>query len=478
MSMNNSIYREEKYGAPTWASNENIMYMLNTINDPICKKCPSHSDTITNETDNNNNTEDGANGGAFNLDLELTQDCNYACKYCIERGYFEPKFMHPHIVEEVIKKASFLLSKKSNNYCNAISFGYWGGEPTLNNDAITRITRYFMKNDRVSFNVFTNSRLLSNYYDLIEETNKERQGRFNVQISYDGFDIHDLNRIDRDGKHTGNEVRNNIITLAKKNYSFHIKSTLTFKDLSKMYDSYMDICDLSDECRGYSNNHFIDYTPTIDYSTLSYNKLDNAKVVVLLTIFEEQLIKIANNEYKRYKLGLPGIFSWFDGFSNIESNYARGRSKCCAGYRYKCVNYDGNILVCHGCLFSPHKKDHYLGHIFNDNKTFLKHLINSDKFFNAINRGNSYIPEPTECKGCDATICYCCNAIKYEISNKKEYIRRWWDSSNQPFLCRFYKMASNVLAALKLKLAINNHLQEDMAIMPAPISMDDCNVNN
>ena len=180
--MNNSIYREEKYGAPTWASNENIMYMLNTVNDPICKKCPSHSDTITNETDNNNNTEDGANGGAFNLDLELTQDCNYACKYCIERGYFEPKFMHPHIVEEVIKKAAFLLSKKSNNYCNAISFGYWGGEPTLNNDAITRITRYFMKDDRVSFNVFTNSRLLSNYYDLIEETKQKRTITFILSL--------------------------------------------------------------------------------------------------------------------------------------------------------------------------------------------------------------------------------------------------------------------------------------------------------
>lgn len=434
-----------------WCQHTQSLDILSSIDMPMQERCPSHCNIID---ENSNINDSGSYGGPFNLDLELTQDCNYACKYCIERGYFEPKWMHPHIVEEVIRKASFLLSSRSNNYCDSISFGYWGGEPTLNSDAINRITRYFLKDNRVTFNIFTNSRLLSDYYDLIEEVNRDSVSRFNIQVSYDGLDIHNTNRMDRAGKTTGEEVRNNIIELAKKNYMFHIKSTLTFKDMHKMYDSYMDICDLSDECRSYGQNHWIDYTPTIDYSILTYNKLNDAAVDILLKIFEEQLIKIGNNEYKRYKLGLPTIFSWFGDLSEPSCTV---RKKCCAGYRYKCVNYDGDLLVCHGCLFSPHRKDHYLGHIFNKNKVFLKHLINSDNFFNAINKGDTYIPEPNECKGCDASICYCCNAIKYEISNKKEYIRRWWDSSNQPFLCRFYKMASNVLASLKLKVKIENY---------------------
>lgn len=454
MALNDMVYNTMdtiKRQVDDWCQHDQALHILNTIDMPMSQRCPSHSNIPIEE--DSNNTKSGV-GGSFNLDLELTQDCNYACKYCIERGYFEPKWMHPHIVEEVIRKASFLLSSKSNHYCDSIAFGYWGGEPTLNPHAIERITRYFMKDDRVSFNIFTNSKLLSNYYDLINEVNRIHNGRFNIQVSYDGLDIHNLNRVDREGKRTGDEVRNNIIELAKKNYTFHIKSTLTFKDMHKMYDSYMDVCDLSDTCRAYGNNHLIDYTPTIDYSVLTYNKLNDTSVDMLLSIFEEQLVKIANNEYRRYKLDLPSIFSWF---GNLHGGYVKGRSKCCAGFRYKCVNYDGNILVCHGCLFSPHKQDHYLGHIFNKNQVFLRHLINSDNFFNAINRGDTYIPEPDECKACDATICYCCNAIKYEISHKKEYIRRWWDSSNQPFLCRFYKMASNVLAALKLKCKIDDY---------------------
>ena len=384
------------------------------------------------------------------LDLELTQDCNFQCKYCIERGYFKPNHMQEHIMEEVIKKSDYILNK--TDYANNITFGLWGGEPTLNRKNIELLCNHYMNDNRVSFHLFTNSILLESYYDLIHKVNEIIPLKFITQISYDGYAIHNSNRVDRCGRVTGTIVRANILKAAKNNIPFNLKSTIPYRDLDKVYESYLDICDIADECNQYNTWNDIQYAPTLDYSLITYNTLNDKNIEEYLKIFEDQLLKIAEHEYERYKNGKSLVFTWFDAFN--KPGRLR-RATCAAGDHYKCINYSGTVLTCHGCMFSPNSDKHFITHAFEDDKTFVKKLRVHDNVYCTLYKNDRDSVEPYECINCDASICYVCNSLKYELSNKDCYIHKWWDSTSQPYLCRFYKVASNIYAALKLKYDIH-----------------------
>ena len=399
-----------------------------------------------------------SNNQSFGFDLGLTEDCNFACKYCIERGYFTPHQMEEEVYTRVVEKAKYILY--NTNYSKDIKFGLWGGEPTLNAPAIEYIVNEFYGNRNISYGLFTNGKILDWYYDMIHNICDSGQ-RFQIQISYDGLPIHNANRIDRcNGNTTGEMVRARILETIKEKLPMHLKSTITYNDFDKIYDSYMDICELESEAlsidpnyRGYAS---ISYAPTIDYSMISYNKLNDENMKEYLQIFEEQLLKIAKNEYKRYKNNQRIIFNWFERSKN--SNLT-DKIKCSAGNRYKAINYNGDVLACHGCVFLESMNDHYICSVFDNNKDFVDRLYSSDKRYNVHTDNYSRLAE--ECNKCDACICLVCNCIKYQMSKKQNYIDRWWDTANQPRLCEFYKLASNIIKALIIKCNLSSISNND-----------------
>lgn len=394
-----------------------------------------------------NDNDQYNNRKIFALDINLTQDCNFACKYCMERGYFKPNKLESKVYKELCNKIDYLLSDKSD-YCNHICIGLWGGEPTLNREAIEYIFKHNIEyKDNIDYKLFTNSVLIDEYLELFNLL-KDNNQSIEIQVSYDGLPIHNLNRIDRNHKQTGKLVRDNIIKLTKLGLSFHLKSTITFKDMSHIYDSYKDICELSDECNEINHSCILTYAPTIDYSLMTYNTLNDDNVKEYLKVFEEQLLLIAKDEYERVvNLSKPSILHWFRDFTNIDD---RSRAFCGAGNRFKCMDIDGNIYACHGCLFSKNLKEHYHCSIFDSNKDFENLLKSTDSIYNVYI--NKYVNnEPIECQQCDSLVCTSCNSVNYELSNKKSYIDRWWDNNTQPYLCKFYKLVSNILRALNLK---------------------------
>ena len=266
-------------------------------------------------------SEDRRNLRSIGIDLEVTKDCNFACKYCIERTYFANKDMSLDVASKALEKINFLNDLVDSNKIynpiyrvpndikfNEINISYWGGEPTMNPEVINFLTTSLMDNKRVTFVIFTNSKRLSEYYDLINKTNShfDNSNRFRVQISYDGLPIHNANRIDTKGNMTGHLVRKNIQEMMDTDINFHLKSTIAFDDFDKIYDSYMDICELSDECLSKRINiPPLAYTPTIDYSPISYKKLTGDILEEKKAIFKDQMIKIAQNELERLKQNKP-----------------------------------------------------------------------------------------------------------------------------------------------------------------------------
>lgn len=157
------------------------------------------------------------------LTLIVTEDCNLECKYCIYSGIYK--------YERVRNKKSmpFLVARKSIDYfmtehfsrirrINPIvrpSIGFYGGEPLLEFDLITKIRKYCSDkypNLDIIWNLTTNGTLLSG-----EVTRFLVENDFLVSISLDGpEEEHDRNRVYKGGKGSFAEVLEGVIRLKEE----------------------------------------------------------------------------------------------------------------------------------------------------------------------------------------------------------------------------------------------------------------------
>jgi sulfatase maturation enzyme AslB (radical SAM superfamily) len=183
----------------------------------------------------------------FHVDITLTDDCNFSCKYCFERGCFNTHKFND--LDLFTKRMDELLSSSffNNNY-KILNIGFWGGEPTLNPDLLKLIVDKYWSDDKVKFFLFSNGYEIDSVLDLmIAHKDKILLGghpKFCTQISYDGMPVHDINRPLRGGKLTSSVVRNNILRLNELKIPSTIKSTITPETFKYLFLAYKDILDI------------------------------------------------------------------------------------------------------------------------------------------------------------------------------------------------------------------------------------------
>ena len=96
------------------------------------------------------------------ITLQLTQQCNFRCKYCL---YSETTNVHQRNHSE--KRMSFDLARRAVDFLwdhsidsPRVNIGFYGGEPLIEFDLLKRIVEYaevpFLKGKPLSFNVTTN----------------------------------------------------------------------------------------------------------------------------------------------------------------------------------------------------------------------------------------------------------------------------------------------------------------------------------
>lgn len=369
----------------------------------------------------------------YNIDVTLTDNCNFRCGYCFETDYFKKNYFKDY--DLLINKIKQLL--KSNFFkkkYNGIGIGFWGGEPTLHPEAIKTIVKEFENDDRLHFLIYSNGSNVDSVIDLLEQHKgtmvRNAHPKVTIQMSYDGMPVHDIFRKTRDGKITSSLVRNNILLLDKKNIPTCIKSTITPDTLKYLKETYLDLRDVYLSFTTSSKFKATSYFPTIDYYHLekyTHNDLEQYKKDL-----EEVLIKIAAEEAKALKKYNRIFFSWF----------TPNRAICNAGKDMCCVNWNSNIFKCHGSLYEDKSGDHFVCNLEDDN--FVEKLEECH-FFHQQN----FAFEPEECKKCNTTYCLRCNPVKYEKSKKTSYIEKWRDYTTQPSLCELYRIIGKVAKAFK-----------------------------
>ena len=368
----------------------------------------------------------------YHVDVTLTDDCNFACKYCFERGKFNTHKLKD--VDLFIKRMNELLDSSffKQNY-KLLNIGFWGGEPSLEPDMINTFVKEYWSDARVKFFLFSNGYDLDSILELIiahkENTLLGGHPKFCVQMSYDGIPIHDIDRTLRGGKLTSSVVRNNILKLDKLGVPITIKSTVTpptFKYLHSAYDDILDIWSQGVSKTIFRNSRFF---PTIDYHNLE--KYTESELDISKKELEDSLVQIAKKELNYFNKYNRFFFAWF----------GNNKALCSAGRDMVTVDWDGKVYKCHGCLYDSEKDEHLVTNL--DNNNFVEGLESSNAF-----HCSDFGFLPIECKDCNAPFCLKCNVVKFERSDKDQYLDKWRDYPVQKTLCDFYHINGNVWMAI------------------------------
>jgi uncharacterized protein len=183
--------------------------------------------------------------GLQELILEITQECNLRCKYCVYsesypsvRGY-TPKDMSKETALKAIDVYFSLLKEgRSYNPYREPRIGFYGGEPLLNFDLIKNCITHVIKNYK-DFNPYfvitTNSTLLTE--EIIKFLSK-----YNCELvlSIDGpKDEHDRNRVFPGGTGSFDIIMEKVKLLDGNNLKVYCQSVYDFKtDLDAVHEFF------------------------------------------------------------------------------------------------------------------------------------------------------------------------------------------------------------------------------------------------
>jgi len=371
----------------------------------------------------------------FAIDINLTMRCSFNCKYCFEKSYLNKKNTSDIDDKWIDTYISFFKYFLETNYFkqnfSAICLNMWGGEPTVRTDLIKKFFNALGNDNRVYIWIFSNgakfSKELKNLILKYKDLAIGNREKLWIQISYDGVPVHNKWRVDVKGKPTINKTLKTIKWLSDNNARFGLKAVINPEDFKHLSEVFKDYCNVLSKYRINSA-----YAPTIEYvHELWKTKLMNKYTDELKTSLKQIILFLLEHpEYEKY-------FRWF----------TNSKALCSAGVNLMTLS-EGKAYTCHGILYHTDTKDN----VFFD---FSKH--NFDEVVERINKKrelhkHKQFIEPEECKNCEASICYKCNAVKFQVSKKKDYMDKWTDYLNQPELCKFYKtIGKYYLAYQKLK---------------------------
>ena len=167
------------------------------------------------------------------ITLNVTEDCNMRCKYCVYGGNYEMMRTHSkkYMNFDIAKKAIdyYLLHSTDNREELGINVGFYGGEPLLNFELIKDCVEYVnsrkIGSENVTYNMTTNGTILNDkIIDFLIANN------FHLLVSLDGpKPRHDKYRVFPNGTGSFDIIMKNLQKIQRKNpdyYRFNVSFSL------------------------------------------------------------------------------------------------------------------------------------------------------------------------------------------------------------------------------------------------------------
>lgn len=327
------------------------------------------------------------------LCLNVSHDCNLACKYCFA-GQGEYHGDRALMSFEVGKQALDFLVANSGSRKN-LEVDFFGGEPLMNFEVVKQLVAYGRsieeKNDKkFRFTLTTNGVLLND--EVLEFANKELK---NVVLSIDGRkEVNDMMRPTRNGKGSYDIIMPKFKDFAsKRKGEYYIRGTFTHNNL----DFSEDVVNFIEE--GFEQ---ISVEPVVAGPNEPYaiREEDVPKI-------KEQYDKLAKILVDRAKAGKPVNFFHFNIDLNGGPCVYKRLSGCGSGTEYLAVTPWGDLYPCHQFVGQDEFK---LGDVWNG--------IDNEKLVEEFKCNNVYAKE--KCQNCFARF-YCsggCAANAFQFHNK------------------------------------------------------------
>ncbi|WP_128895468.1 radical SAM/SPASM domain-containing protein [Longirhabdus pacifica] len=147
------------------------------------------------------------------------ENCNFRCVYCYEK--FERNKMLPE-VEQGLKK--YIAQELASGRYKHFTVSWFGGEPLLGIDVMERLSAFIIQQCE-KYDVHYSAGITTNGY-LITKKNLEKLDKmkvYNYQVTIDGVkEVHDQQRIQKDGSGTYDTILKNLITMKNSNKKFRV----------------------------------------------------------------------------------------------------------------------------------------------------------------------------------------------------------------------------------------------------------------
>ena len=252
---------------------------------------------------------------ANQLILEITQDCNLRCGYCVHTGMYKGIRTHKPAKMSIktTKKSidyylSFLFSKRRTRKLTDVWISFYGGEALLEKKKIFKVIDYAKKKVENKFDIHfrlnTNGLLLKS--DIVDKLIHEN---IKIDISFDGpKDQHDKFRKQKNGEGSWQQIMQNIKYI-KENYPSFYESNIKFQltlhpyhDIKRIHDFFLETPDFFN-----SDNLIINHFRVDD--RLNVAKLEYEKIISRQKLFLKEVDQHVNK--KKW-------FYWKSDIANIE----------------------------------------------------------------------------------------------------------------------------------------------------------------
>ena len=269
--------------------------------------------------------------------IEVTDNCNLACKYCGYRDYYinydqrnSKKQTFGNIKILIDYMTRLWRSPLNISYNNVITIGFYGGEPLLAFSLIQKTIDYIDENPipglRFEYNMTTNGVLLNRYIDYLAEK------KINLLISLDGNEKNNAYRLDHASKPSFSTVFSNALILKQKYPDYfqnHVQFNTVLHNLNSVKSSYSFIYEI--------------FGKSPRFGELNTNGLNPKKKKDFIRMFKNKILEFKKNTTLQEK---NHEFKFMDPKLLLLSNFID--------------SYTGNSFHCFADLFIDKTRDEYV----------------------------------------------------------------------------------------------------------------------
>lgn len=337
------------------------------------------------------------------LILQVTQNCNLTCDYCIYSGsYRMRKYSEKRMTWDMAKNGVDYLIQHSIDAIS-LTIGFYGGEPLLEFNLIKMIVAYIrerIEGKKVFFNITTNATLLTD--EIMEFFVKNK---FTVLISFDGpKEYHDSARKFAESQKGSYDIVIKKLSIFKAKYPDYYKKHIMFNTVLDPSKPYSRIEKYIKKNSLFKNNFFLSTYITNVYAVekraISKENIEDMQYEKFITLMY-MLGRVSKENKGKLLQEDNAINEIFDSQGSVIKipQIGHRNGPCTPGYHKLFMNVDGDFFPCE--RVSECSKATKIGNIFSGLDTRrCEEMLNLQKL------------TEEECRNCWAYL-HCSTCIVY-----------------------------------------------------------------